>query len=358
MKLTGDIIFSAGILADTDIWRLNLETRRLTQLTSGTAANEQPRWSPSGHRIAFVSNRDNGIPKLFLMDDQGGHLTQLITSDRFCDGVCWFPDGTRLLFSSNFVDPNEIDLFSLPIDKPDSPNRLMTAEGIESNPSISPDGHRVLYSVASSPSEVGLPRNYDIWEYDFMSGQRRQMTDHLLRDFSPRYAPDGRRFAFISQRNPTQEGDLVDAVTNLQHLVQSKAPMDEIDQGIRAVQRLEQSADLWLMDRNHPKSAKRLTSGQLISSSFSWSPDSRYICYAAAEAQGDGVSRLHIVDTHTGDYEELDFDRSPLKVELKTTDEDLLNKTWLSRLIPDILERGMIPRIVHGSEAQPDWRRI
>jgi hypothetical protein len=110
------------------------------------------------------------------------------------------------------------------------------------------------------------------------------------------------------------------------------------------------------MDRNHPKSAKRLTSGQLVAPSFSWSPDGRYICFAATEPEGDGVTRLHVVDVDSGNIQELDFDRTPLKIELQTSDEDLLNKTWLSCLIPDILERGMIPRVVHGSEAQPDWR--
>lgn len=357
MKLSGDIVFSSGSVGDTDIWRLNLETRQLTQLTTGATTNEQPRWSPSGNRIAFISNRDNGIPKLFMMDERGEHLTQLITSDRFCDGACWFPDGLRLLFTSNFVDPDEIDLFSLPVNTPDKPTRLMTAEGIESGPSVAPDGQHVVYSVASSPIEVGLPRNYDIWEYDLKSGHRRQMTDHLLRDFSPRYAPDGRRIAFISQRDPAQETQLIDAVTNLQKTVQSKASMAEIDEAIRAVQLLEKCANLWLLDRRHPKSAKRLTSDQVVAPSFTWSPDGRYICYAAAEPEGDGVTRLWVVDTQSGLSEELDFDRTPLRIELQTDDQSLLNKTWLSRLIPDVLERGTIPRIVHGSECHPDWRK-
>ena len=138
MQLSGDIVFSSGSVGDNDIWRLNLETRELTQLTTGSANNEQPRWSPSGARIAFISNRDNGIPKLFLMDQNGGNLTQLIKGDHYCDGVCWFPDGQNLLFAANLIDPNEIDLFSINITNPENPTRLMAGNGIESGPSISP----------------------------------------------------------------------------------------------------------------------------------------------------------------------------------------------------------------------------
>lgn len=356
MNLSGDIIFSSGSIGDNDIWRLDLESRELTQLTTGYANNEQPRWSPSGMRVAFISNRDNGIPKLFLMDQNGGNLTQLIKADRYCDGVCWFPDGQRLLFAANLLDPNEIDLFYLNISDPENPVRLLAGEGIESGPSISPDAEHILFSVASLPEERGLMRNYDIWEYALASKNRRQMTDHLLRDFSPRYSPDGRFIAFISQRSPSDESELIDAVTNLQKLVVGNSDMRDIDEGIKAVQQLEHHADLWVMDRLHPKQARQLTSGALVAPSFTWSPDGTHICYAASEVGGDGVTRLCVLDCATGESEQLDFDRSPLKVELHTDDEHLLSRSWLTALIPEFLRRRMIPRIVHGSEFQPDWR--
>jgi len=356
MQLSGDIVFSSGSVGDNDIWRLNLETRELTQLTTGSANNEQPRWSPSGARIAFISNRDNGIPKLFLMDQNGSNLAQLVKGDHYCDGVCWFPDGQNLLFTANLIDPNEIDLFSINITNPENPTRLMAGNGIELGPSISPDSGNILYCVASLPDEPGLPRNYDIWEYEIHSSTRRQMTDHLLRDFSARYSPDGRFIAFISQRSPEDEGALVEAISRLQRLVIGGAPMREIDDGIRAVQALEQQADLWLMDRHHAKQARQMTNGQLIAPSFTWSPNGRYLCYAASEPGGDGVTRLYVLDTQSGESEALKFDRKQLKIELQTDDQHILNRSGIASLIPDFLKRRMIPRIVHGSEFQPDWR--
>jgi Tol biopolymer transport system component len=356
MRLRGDIVFSSGSVGDNDIWRLHLETRELTQLTTGSANNEQPRWSPSGARIAFISNRDNGIPKLFLMDQNGGNLIQLVKGDHYCDGVCWFPDGQNLLFAANLLDSNEIDLFSINITDSENPTRIMAGYGIESGPSIAPDSGNILYCVASSPDEPGLPRNYDIWEYDIRSATRRQMTDHLLRDFSARYSPDGRFIAFISQRSPENESALVEAITRLQRLVIDGAPIREIDDGIRAVQALEQHADLWLIDRHHLQQARQMTNGQLIASSFTWSPNGRYICYAASEPGGNGATRLFVLDIQSGESEALEFDRKQLKVELRTNDEHILKRSGITALIPDFLKRRMIPRIVYGSEFQPDWR--
>ena len=356
MQLSGDIVFTSGAVGDTDIWRLDLETRALTQLTTGNDMNEQPRWSPSGSRIAFISNRDKGIPKLFIMGANGGQVTQLTKGDHFCDGVSWFPDGQRILFSGNLQQSDEIDLFSIDTRNQQPPLKVMTGEGIESGPCVSPDGSHILYCVASESEEPGLPRNYDIWEYHIQSGRRNRMTDHLLRDFSARYAPDGHRIAFISQRTPGDEEELTKAFAHLQHLVLTSAPIREIDNAIRAVQGLERRADLWLLDRHQPKLAYPLTSGRLVSASFTWSPDGRYICYAAAEPESDGVTRLHVVDVKTGESEPLEFDRTPLMVELKTDDARLLSRTGLGWLIPDFLQRRMVPRVVHGSEYQPDWR--
>jgi Tol biopolymer transport system component len=182
------------------------------------------------------------------------------------------------------------------------------------------------------------------------------MTDHLLRDFSARYSPDGRFIAFISQRSPEDEGALVEAITRLQRLVISGAPVREIDHGIRAVQALENHADLWLMDRHHPKKSRQMSKGQLIAPSFTWSPDGRYLCYSASEPGGDGVTRLYVLDTKSGESEALEFDRKQLKIELHTDDQHILNRSGIASLIPDFIKRRMIPRIVHGSEFQPDWR--
>jgi Tol biopolymer transport system component len=182
------------------------------------------------------------------------------------------------------------------------------------------------------------------------------MTDHLLRDFSARYSPDGRFIAFISQRCPEDEGALIEAISRLQRLVVGGAPMREIDEGIRAVQLLEQHSDLWLMDRHHQKQARQITNGQLIAPSFTWSPNGRHLCYAASELGGDGVTRLYVLDTQSGETEALEFDRTQLKIELRTDDRHILNSSGVASLIPDFLKRRMIPRIVYGSEFQPDWR--
>ena len=49
-----------------ELWALNLETRRTRQLTQGGAVNVEPRLSPDGKRVAFVSTSFNGHFHIFV----------------------------------------------------------------------------------------------------------------------------------------------------------------------------------------------------------------------------------------------------------------------------------------------------
>src|SRR5258708_4218465 len=41
-----------------DIWLLNTETGEARNLTGNTGDNRLPKWSPNGHFLAFISDRD------------------------------------------------------------------------------------------------------------------------------------------------------------------------------------------------------------------------------------------------------------------------------------------------------------
>ena len=64
---------------------------------------------------------------------------------------------------------------------------------------LSPAGARVAFSV-EAPIR-GRGRNYDVWVYDLDRSSLRQITDWKGADSRPRWSPDGKTLAFLSNRS-------------------------------------------------------------------------------------------------------------------------------------------------------------
>ncbi len=68
-----------------------------------------------------------------------------------------------------------------------------------SDPQLSPDGSKVLFTVRSIAKEDGEEK-YRTWIYLAEDGKVRQLTSGPRGDFSPRWSPCGRHIAFLSDR--------------------------------------------------------------------------------------------------------------------------------------------------------------
>ena len=99
-----------------ELWRLDMQSGREQALTSAGAVNTEPRLSPDGKRLAWVSTEGTGHFKLFLaeIDPQGLHGARPLLGERrsaidryyysaFDHAVnpAWTPDGRSLYFMSN-----------------------------------------------------------------------------------------------------------------------------------------------------------------------------------------------------------------------------------------------------------------
>lgn len=68
---------------------------------------------------------------------------------------------------------------------------------------FSPDGERVAFVVTEPPKGDKRPRH--IWFYERKSGAVRQLTYSAKEESSPRWSPDGKQLAFLSNRDDQQQ---------------------------------------------------------------------------------------------------------------------------------------------------------
>jgi Tol biopolymer transport system component len=93
----------------SDLWTMDLQTRRAKPLTSGPGGDFRPAWSPDGKWIAFASDRLSNLPfahgrweRLHLVDiyvihPDGTGLKRITEHGGFCGSPKWFPDSKRVL---------------------------------------------------------------------------------------------------------------------------------------------------------------------------------------------------------------------------------------------------------------------
>jgi Tol biopolymer transport system component len=82
-----------------DLYTLTIGGGRATPITQGPAFDSQPRWSPDGKRIAFLSDRD-GSENVWTIDPDGGKPTQVSKGDKeLYASPEWTPDGDYIVVS-------------------------------------------------------------------------------------------------------------------------------------------------------------------------------------------------------------------------------------------------------------------
>lgn len=201
------LAFEAAFSSFRDIYALDLADRTAPvqrRLTDHPAGNYEPAWSPDGRRIAFVSSRD-GNAEIYVMRADGSD-PQRVTAFQLDDwGPVWSKDGGLLAFVSNRESADRIFVC-----RPDGTEvrRLTPADVVdgrrtfepgEAEPTFTPDGRGLVYSVRTGPQQAALRR------VDLETGAITALTAGAGSDREPTFAPDGKLMVFASDRDGDPE---------------------------------------------------------------------------------------------------------------------------------------------------------
>ena len=83
-----------------DIWVTSTQGGKATRLTSHSSKDREPKFSPDGKTIAFVSDREGGAYQIFVMDAAGGPVRQITHHTAGFNLQGWAHDGKALLATS------------------------------------------------------------------------------------------------------------------------------------------------------------------------------------------------------------------------------------------------------------------
>jgi dipeptidyl aminopeptidase/acylaminoacyl peptidase len=179
------------------------------QLTVGSKNDTLPHWSPDGRTIAFLSDRgavlqaggggskagkaeapkEGGTQVWLLPFADGGEARQLTDLPKDVEGIAWSPDGRRLaLVSTADSTTPEKKPDRKPEDGPAPDTRLIDTLAYEFN------GAGFIYE-----------RFTRIWTVDVETGEAELLTRGNHHDGDPRWSPDGRQIAFVSDRHPNPD---------------------------------------------------------------------------------------------------------------------------------------------------------
>jgi Tol biopolymer transport system component len=190
------IVFGSSRLSGNhDIYVMNVDGSNETRLTTNAAYDDQPKWSPDGTRILFMSDRDGNF-EIYLMNADGSSQTRL-TNNPAADGFpAWSPDGTKIAFvNGDLRNPPTFEIYVMNADGSNR-TRLTNDSLIDGVPAWSPDGTKIVFMGGAN--SVFNPNAFEIFAMNADGTNRTQLTNNGIADGQPSYSPDGTKILFAS----------------------------------------------------------------------------------------------------------------------------------------------------------------
>ena len=209
----------------TQIWMANLATKQNVQLTFGDKSSTNPKWSPDGKSIAFLSNRKDNRNNLYRLSLEGGEAEPLTDLKSAVTNFNWSPDGRWIAYTMadpkteeeekndkgrndfRWVDENVkmARLYVIPVQKDANgkrePRKLTTANYHVGEFDWSTDSSRIAFSHSKSPVANDWP-TADVSIVDVANANVTVLANTPAAEDSPLFSPDGKSIAITVSDNP------------------------------------------------------------------------------------------------------------------------------------------------------------
>lgn len=176
----------------SNLWIVDVQSRRVRELTQGNWSDSSPVWSPGGDRIAFLSDRSGStqIHVMWLDTKETAQLTYLTDSP---SSLRWSPEGKKLAFTMFIRHKDPI----LSVKLPDRPRGAQWAESAI-----------VIDRLSWRRDGTGpVPKGYShIYTIDaVLGGTPRKITSGDYSHHDPQWGPGGKSILFSAIRKPDAE---------------------------------------------------------------------------------------------------------------------------------------------------------
>ncbi len=211
----------AGSSPSSSIFLLDLATLQAHELThppDGWEGDLTPAFSPDDKRIAFTRASETAVRDLFWVAPTGGDVHP-ITHDRTnIDSLAWAADSHSVIFSSNRGGKSALWRAAL---KGGKPERMPMGTEDASQPAI---------SAAGAMTRIAYTQGSAVWSIVEISpgseAEPKTLVSSTQQDSAPSLSPDGKHFAFQSQRSGFQEIWTADVDgTNLRQITHQAGPL-------------------------------------------------------------------------------------------------------------------------------------
>ena len=323
----------------SQIVRINVATGEQQPL--GAQDGVQPAWSPKGLRIAFWGVAQPGNRRVIWTIPVDGGPPVPVVDDAFYNwSPVWSPDGRFLYFASD--RSGSMNLWRVAVEERSgrvlgTPEPITTSSEWSALPSLSRDGHRLVYATESNRSFVELvpfnPKTGQVagppslayqgarailscdispdgawlalWasspEEDLLlmrpdGSDLRQLTNDPERDRTPYWSPDGRRILFSSNRSGKYEAWTIrpdgSGLTQITHIPDQPVFYPFWSPDGQQIGFYYSSRGTALLDLRRPTSRPRVLppveGGQIFAGS-AWSKDSGSLAGGISTRQSEGV---------------------------------------------------------------------
>ena len=215
--------------SETRLWVVSTSGGEAVPMTAKGSSSRQPRRSPDGKYLTFLSEGDSG-QQVFTLDRSGGERVQLTSVVQGVEAYEWSPDGKRLVLLIRDPEPSQgeapgpwvIDRLQFKDDYVGYLNRqrahlhvfdietkarvqITSGDYEDYGPTWSPDGSVIAF-VSNRTDEPDANYNSDIWLVKPDASHEDQspvrVTSNPGSDDSPVWHPDGERLAYITTIRP------------------------------------------------------------------------------------------------------------------------------------------------------------